>query len=161
MNCAMKFVAAANPKPMRRVSCLLSLGFWWPLYRHRRGYRHRALSVEPLVDLPLAPFRVEVWHLPRFAHLAWAQHHHGREGNDSNTEQNEADQHQHGADLRHREQSRIGEGSRRRSASPSPALLARKPRLLDEGRLFVLLSPGRPALVAPAGYCSRVTEQRW
>jgi hypothetical protein len=94
----------------------IHIGFWWSFDGHRGGYRRRTLSVEPLVDLPLAPFRVEVWHLPRFARLAWAQHHHGREGNDSNSEQNEADQHQHGADLRCREQGRIGGGSRRRFA---------------------------------------------
>ena len=60
----------------------------------------------------------------------------GREGSGGNSEQNEADQHQHGADLRHREQGRIrgmvDMGHLQRSDDRRVAACGRSPAALDK-----------------------------
>jgi hypothetical protein len=72
------------------------VGFWRSLYGHRGGYGLRGPSVDPLVDVP---FRIEVFHPPRFGCPRLAQQHHGRHSNDGNSEHNENNQQQHGAQI--------------------------------------------------------------
>jgi hypothetical protein len=82
------------------VSGLLSLGFSWPLDGHRVTYGCRAPSVEPLVDLPLAPFSVQVF--PSFGGSPSAQGRRHGQANNGHSNQNDCQQQEHGADLRHR-----------------------------------------------------------